>query len=94
MMKKGITPLATVDLRATVIEVIAEEVGVPIESLKDETTLESLVSDSLEFLGVMTALRAKFGDFPDAWVAHINTIADAVGMVEVFVNGVVSGRTV
>jgi acyl carrier protein len=94
MTMKGTIHLATVDLRATVVEIIAEEVGVPIETLKDNTTIESLVADSLEFLSVMTALRARFGDFPDSWMPSIKTVGNAVEMVEVFVNGVVSGRAI
>ena len=86
--------METADLRATVIEIISSETGIPVEGLHDHTLLEEIVEDSLEFLSLITALRAKFGEFPDAWLPHIKTVHNTVEMLEAFVNGVVSGRAI
>ena len=77
-----------------VLEIVSAETGVPVAALTRATRMDTLIEDSLEFLSLITAVRAKFGEFPDAWVAHVNTVGDLIDLVESLIHGVVSGRAV
>jgi acyl carrier protein len=75
-------------MESEIFQIIKDETGA--EEFNLDTPMEKLVEDSLEFLSLITTIKDKFGEFPDAWIAHIKTVRDLVELV----NGVISRRNV
>jgi acyl carrier protein len=64
------------------IELIAAETGHAVEGITPETPIENLVDDSLEFVSLMSAIKHKFGEFPDAWMGRIERVKDLFAITE------------
>lgn len=61
---------------AQVAEIIAQEIDIPANDIKPETTLEQLGVDSLEFMDLLLTIEEKCGQVPSQRIAHINTVGD------------------
>lgn len=63
------------DMRDKVLEVIAEEVGHPVN---EGDLLDDLGLDSLDFINLMMQLREKAGPIEDSQFPSFRTVADIV----------------
>ena len=65
-------------------EVVAEQLGVNIDEIKEESKFaEDLGADSLDVVELVMALEEKFDiEIPDEAAEKITTVADAVKFIE------------
>jgi acyl carrier protein len=52
------------------------------EHVTPETRLDSLGMDSLEFMSLITCLRAEVGDIPDEAISYLEQVSDIVKLFE------------
>jgi acyl carrier protein len=54
--------------------IIAEELGVPIGAISDETRLDELPMDSLEFTEIVLRIKNEIGDIPEDEIGNCETV--------------------
>lgn len=63
-------------ISAKVIRIVSTESDIPVNEISEFTKIESLGLDSLEFVGLMLAIRSELVDIPeDKWV-NLETVGD------------------
>jgi len=71
------------DTRAKVITVIAEQLGVGQETIKDDATLDSLGADSLDRVEMVMKLEEIFGiEIDDSAADTLKTVSDVVQYIQ------------
>lgn len=70
-------------IRAKVVKLIAEQAGVPEDSLTDKTSLQAdLELDSLDIMDLLLVLEEEFDtQIPDEELSNIQTIEDIVNYI-------------
>lgn len=67
----------------SLIALISEETGVPIEQIFASTRLDAIVGDSLEFLSVITAVKDKFAvKFSNEKLIEAQTVQDLADLLK------------
>lgn len=72
------------DVRESIRKIIAEELMVDIDEVKDEAILEEdLGADSLDAVELVMTLEGKFSiEIPDEEAEKVKTVGDAIELVE------------
>ena len=66
-----------------IAEIAADELGVDVADISDETTFDDLDADSLERLQLVTAIEDEFDlEIDDETLLSLNSVADAVDAIE------------
>ena len=65
---------------ARIIEVIQDETGA--KEVGIDTKLETLITDSLEFVALIQALSSQFGNISDTDILGLVTIGDVLKLYE------------
>lgn len=67
----------------SLIALISEETCTPIENIFASTRLDALAADSLEFLGLITAVREKFAvPIPNERLTEVQTVQDLADLLK------------
>lgn len=75
--------LSATEILEGLAEIVSEETGLPVESVKAESTFaEDLDIDSLSMMTIVVNAEEKFGvRIPDDEVKNLKTVRDAVGFI-------------
>ena len=66
-----------------IAEVAADELGVDVAEISEETTFDDLDANSLERLQLVTAIEDEFNlEIDDETLLSLNSVADAVDAIE------------
>lgn len=66
-----------------VLSLVSREMDVPVSEIKPETTLVSLVTDSLEMTDLILTVEAEFNrPIPDEKMSSIFTVGDLISCLE------------
>ncbi len=78
------------DIRAKVVAIIAEQLGVDPSEIKDDSKItEDLAADSLDVVELVMALEERFGrEIPDEDAEKLQTVGDVVKYIQ---NAVATG---
>lgn len=69
--------------KSRIIEIIGEELNIPVETLKEETIFDDLGIDSLDLFQVISALEEEFEiDFDNELVEKMTTVGDVVDYIK------------
>ncbi|MBY0109780.1 MAG: acyl carrier protein [Candidatus Babeliaceae bacterium] len=74
------------DVSHEIRTIIAEQLSIPVDSLKDDTTLESLGADSLDRVEIVMNLEDHFSiEIDDEMAEKLNTVDDVVHYISTLV---------
>lgn len=77
------TKLMETNTTDRVLSMVSRELDVPLAEIKPETTLTSLVTDSLEMTDLILAVEAEFGSpIPYEKMSNIFTVGDLISSLE------------
>jgi acyl carrier protein len=62
--------------------IIAEELGIEASMVTEETQLDSLPMDSLEFVEIILRIRNEIGDISESAIGDCITVGDLVRAVQ------------
>ncbi len=76
--------LSATEILEGLAEIVSEETGLPVESVKAESTFaEDLDIDSLSMMTIMTYAEERFNvRIPDEEATSLSTVQDAVSFIE------------
>jgi acyl carrier protein len=75
--------LTTEEIRRTIIDLVAELLGLTDDQILDSATFDDLGADSLDRVELIMMIEEEFViDIPDADAETINTVAEAVAYLE------------
>jgi acyl carrier protein len=69
-------------IQTKVISIVSTESDIPAANISEFTKLESLGLDSLEFVGLMLAIRSELVDIPEEKWVNLETVGDIVRACE------------
>jgi acyl carrier protein len=74
------------DVSREVRAIIAEQLSIPVDTLKDEVTLDSLGADSLDRVEIVMNLEDHFSiEIDDEQAEKLSTIGDVVAYIQTLV---------
>ena len=74
------------DVSREVGAIIAEQLSIPVDTLKDEVTLDSLGADSLDRVEIVMNLEDHFSiEIDDEQAEKLSTIGDVVAYIQTLV---------